>query len=75
MADRKFTIYFEDIDISTRLKNALCRIGITTLKEVETMSKEDKDKLTNVGIAGREELFSLISSSDALFGAFEERRI
>ena len=74
MCDRKYTIYFEDIDISTRLKNALCRIGITTLNDVERMSETDNDKLTNIGIAGREELSSLISNSDALFRDFEERR-
>ena len=73
METRTITVYIQDLDISDRAKNALMRMKIPTLNELEKRERGDISTLPGIGEESIRELLELLDHVDEIFYKFEVR--
>ena len=64
MDERTIIIYIQDLDISDRSKNALMRMKIPTLNELEKRNRGDISAVTGIGEDSIQELLELLEHVD-----------
>lgn len=74
MDERTIIIYIQDLDISDRSKNALMRMKIPTLNELEKRNRGDISAVTGIGEDSIQELLELLEHVDEIFYKFEVRK-
>lgn len=74
MVYRSLTVYTHDLDISERTKNALARIGIMTLNDLEEKHEMDFSAIRGLGTDSIRELRHVIDNVDDIFSQFEVRQ-
>ena len=77
MDERAITVYIQDLDLSDRSKNALMRMKISTLNELEKRDRGDFLAAFGIGEDSIQELLRLLEHVEEIFHKFEvrERRI
>lgn len=75
MAARSITVYIQDLAISARSKNALLRMGILTLNELEIRGTKGISAVIGIGDDSRQELRDVLENADEIFNKFEARKL
>ena len=73
MTERNITVYIQDLDISDRSKNALLRMKIFTLNELEKKNSSDISAIPGISDGSIQELLELLEHIEEIFGQFEVR--
>ena len=73
MEKRTITVYIQDLDISDRSKNALMRMKIPTLNELEKRERRDIYAVPGVREDTIQELLELLEHVEEIFDRFEAR--
>ena len=74
MPQRTIIIYIQDLDISNRSKNALMRMKIPTLNELEKRDFGDISAAPGIGEDSIQELLEILEHVDEIFYKFEVRK-
>lgn len=74
MDERTITVYIQDLDISNRSKNALLRMNILTLNELEKKGSKAITDVLGIGDEGLQELLNVLEHVDEIFAQFINRK-
>lgn len=73
MTERRITVYIQDLDISDRAKNALLRMRIKTLNELERVELSTISDVPGISGDSVQELLYVVEHIDEIFSGFEDR--